>query len=102
MPTVSIEACKKLRASRPTQTLSMEKSPPRIIEEPLCAPSCLRIGSALVLRQLCKFEPKWLDSPSEQVEVRLKASANTFQQKDTENNVDEVSFETYVMCSNHG
>jgi hypothetical protein len=32
--TVSIEACKKLRASRPTQTLSIEKSPLRIIEEP--------------------------------------------------------------------
>jgi hypothetical protein len=45
--TVSMEACKKLRASRPTQTLSIEKSPPRIIEEPLCVPSCRRIGSAL-------------------------------------------------------
>lgn len=32
--TVSIDACKKLRASRPTQTLSIEKSPPRIIEPP--------------------------------------------------------------------
>jgi hypothetical protein len=33
--TVSIEACRKLRASRPTQTLSIEKSPPLIIDEPL-------------------------------------------------------------------
>lgn len=46
--TVSIEACKKLRASSPTQTLSIEKSPPRIIEDPLCAPSCRSIGSALL------------------------------------------------------
>jgi len=63
MLTESIEACKKLRASRPTQTLSMEKSPPRIIEEPLCAPSCRKMGSALVFRQFVMPKSRWSDLP---------------------------------------
>lgn len=62
--TSSILACKNFLASRPAQTFNIEKSPCLNIPPPLCAPSCLRIGSALDRRSISGFRDLPIPSSS--------------------------------------
>jgi hypothetical protein len=96
-------------ASSPAHTLIIERSPPLSIPlAPPEVPNCLRIGRALQSKQksqLTKSLKKQGESniyePREQIQFGIQAATYTFEEKDTQDHIDEIAFEADVVASHH-
>lgn len=109
--TLEMLALRKLRASSPTHTRSMDVSPSRTdLSSVDLEPSWRRIGNALFICRLVtvmkqkKQEVKGKENMNElfeYIQIWVQSPTNALQEKSGDDDIDKVTLESHMVIPNH-